>query len=193
MARFFKGVPVGSYLHGVNVHATGIPPTNPGGKYDVDTIVRHIVLGATTSSPCVSLTKSYGVAEMYALGSGIAFPTPSNPAYVYEIAVNPGDPDVAPSGLVDPVCEISQSQSDPSVSSYHHNGDRTFLLSIVDPRRFYRYGSKPSPQPKIAANASIPHISSFELRALVYALRDAEILVHGTIPARCIVYRHLVY
>jgi hypothetical protein len=190
MARFFKGVRVGSYLHSRNLHAIGLGPTHPGGTYDVDTIVNHIVLG-TTVSPCVSLTKSYGVAEEYARRGGTAFPTRSNPAHVYEIAINHGDPEA--NGLVDPVCEISQAENDASVSSYHHNGDRTFLLSIVDPRRFFRYGSKSSPQPRNTTNPPIPHTSSLRLRALVYALRDAEIIFHGTIPARCIIYRHDVY
>jgi hypothetical protein len=86
MAKFYKGVGVGTFLHPKDLRIVGLAPHNPGGTYDVDAIMRHVAHG-TTISPCISLTRSYGVAYDYAVNGGRAFPDASNPAYVYEIDI----------------------------------------------------------------------------------------------------------
>jgi hypothetical protein len=126
--------------------------------------------------------------------AGTAFPTARNPAFVYEIDIDPNDPRVDHYRLVDRVFEISKERCNKPLAapSYHHNGDKTFLLSIVDPARFATYGVGKAPVPKGSANNSSVHSTS-ELDALVCALRDAEILFVGAIPVQCVIDRHDVW
>jgi hypothetical protein len=194
MARFYKGVKLGSYLHGRNLSATGIAPAQPGASYSVNAIIRHIG-GDPLNSPCVSLTKSYGVAQAYALDSGTAYPDVHNPAWVYEIELDKNDPAVNPYLVVDPVFEISRYHNDPLVDpSYHHNGDELFLLGLVDEKRFGHYTSRAAPRPRGNTHPSShpPNVSE-QLLTFVRALRDAEVLFVGNIPGRCIVAQHPAY
>jgi hypothetical protein len=194
MARFFKGVRLGSFLHGIDLRVTGITPANPGGTYSVDMILDHILLGPN-SSLCVSLTKSYGVAETYALDAGTAFPSATNPAYVYVIEMDRRNRDFHHHLLVDPIYEISRYNNDPLTSStYHHDGDTTFLFGIVDPARMSAFSSQTAPQPKGSTYYSPrPANRTRQLEAYVRVLRDAELLYTGTVPASCVVARHDVY
>jgi hypothetical protein len=194
MARFYKGVKVGSYLHDKNLFATGIAPANPGGSYSVDTVIRHV--GGDTYTPCVSLTKSYGIAQTYALDGGTAFPDINNPAWVYEIQLDKNDPSINPYVVVDPIFEISRKHNDPLVPiSYHHDGDHLFLIGIVDEQNHAHYASQQVLRPRGAtayAPARTPHRSE-QLEAYVRVLRDAEVMFVGTVPAKCIVRKHPVY
>ena len=81
MPRFYKGVGVGTFLHLTDLRATGVNSRMPGSPYNVNTVMQHIARG-TTESPCISLTRSYGVAEEYAIDASRAFPTSATPAYV---------------------------------------------------------------------------------------------------------------
>jgi hypothetical protein len=67
--------------------------------------MHHIARG-TTHSPYVSLTLSYGIAFDYAMNAGLNWPSPSRPAYVYEIEL----PDRLPPGLaiLDSIKEIAR-------------------------------------------------------------------------------------
>jgi hypothetical protein len=151
----------------------------------------HHIADATTTSPFISLTRSYGVAFDYAV-SGRIVPTATNPAFVYEIDI----PDPPPTGMIviDPVAEVSAAYNNPLNSlSYHHNGDSKFLLGVIDPVKmaaerlaFVRVppGSTATPGP---ANLTLP------LATFVRALRDAEVLVLRNIANTHVIYRHPAY
>jgi hypothetical protein len=169
----------------------GITPRSPGARYNVDVLMDHID-GKTALTPCISLSRSYGVAEDYARNASRKVPTRADPAYVYEIEVSdfpPPRPDV-----VDPVQEIANALPPPLAShSYHHDGDQTFLLGVVDPAN--GFAGRPIRYPSLIGYAPTPRppVLSRELQSLVRALRDAEIVVIGNLPATCIINRFDVY
>src|SRR6516162_8720378 len=145
MPCFYKGVGVGTFLHGTDLRVSGISPRSPGASYTVNVAMQHIVR-ATTNSPCISLSRSYGVAEMYARDASRAFPTVANPAYVYEVDI----PDPPPPGVtvLDPVIEVAAQNANPLISiSYHHDGDMNFLLGVADPVGMGAHLTAPAKQP----------------------------------------------
>jgi hypothetical protein len=181
MALFYKGVGVGTYLHINDPKTGGIPPRSPALSYNVGVAMRHIAR-ATTTSPCVSLTRSYGVAEMYAREASLTFPTPAVQAFVYEVDI----PDPVPPGLtlIDPVKEIGATLPSPVTSlSYFHDGDKDFILGVASPSLMATHLHAPIRQPPGSGGANRPANLTLELEALVRALRDAEVLVFGTVPA----------
>jgi hypothetical protein len=137
---------------------------------------------ATTTTPYVSLTRSYGVAETYAREAGGTFPTGAAPAYVYEIDI----PDPVPDGItvIDPVKAVAATLPSPVASlSYFHDGDKDFILGVASPARMAAYLNAPIRQPPNSGGAFRSANLTIELETLVRALRDAEILVLGTVPA----------
>ena len=185
--RLYKGVGVGTFLHSVpDLRAHGINAHMPTAHRDTTTIMEHIARG-TTRSPCISLTRSYGVAVDYAIDFSRTTPTAATPAFVYEITL----PDSHGMIVIDPVVHVAADLTDPLVMpSYHHDGDMEFLLGVVDPHKMGAHlntlirtpkGSTPTPRP---ANLSL------QLETLVRALRDAEILIIGAIPAAYVTDRH---
>lgn len=191
MALFYKGVGVGTFLHPTDLRVSGISPRAPGALYDVNAAMQHIAR-VTTNSPCVSLTRSYGVAEMYAKYAGRAFPTAATPGYVYHIVIN--DPPPAGVDVRDPVSEVARINSNPLISpSYHHDGDMNFLLGVVDPTAMVVHLTAPIRHPPASTGTPRSANLSIELETLVRALRDAEVLVVGTIPAACVINRDHVY
>jgi len=156
----------------------------------VSRLVQHIARG-TTISPFVSLTRSYGIPCGYAL-SGDELPTAAQPAYVYRIEIETQDGHETK--LLDPVTEIARHLQSPyEWKSYHHDGESSFLLGVVDPdrhaaelRRETRFppGDRPTPRaPQLHA----------ELEALVRALRDAEVLAVKGIPKPQVLQRWEVF
>jgi hypothetical protein len=128
---------------------------------------------------------------MYARDAGRVFPTAADPAYVYEIDI----PDPPPSGLIvrDPVAEVSGQNPNLLVAiSYHHDGDMNFLLGVVDPSGMAVHLNALTRHPPGSAATPRAANLTIELETLVRALRDAEVLVHGTIPAACVLNRFAV-
>jgi hypothetical protein len=153
--------------------------------------MHHIARG-TTTSPCISLTRSYGVAEDYAIDASRILPTATTPAFVYEIDI----PNPAPTGMtvIDPVAEVAASHNNPLASlSYHHDGDMAFLLGIVDPGGMVTHLTTPIRAPRGSTATPRPANLSLQLETFVCALRDAEILVVGAIPSAHVILRHDVY
>jgi hypothetical protein len=185
---FYKGVGVGTHHHPTDLRTTGIMPRSPGVLNEI-AVRQHIVHG-TPFSPCISLTTSYGVAEDYAKDYGLAPPTRASPAFVYEVEI-PDSPGVA---VVDPVDFIASKHANPLVSpSYHHNGSQSFLGVVAYPRAHIGVVPRAPRPPGMAGAGTLPAHRSIELEAIVYAIRDAEVLVHGNIPSTWIRIRHDVY
>lgn len=191
MPIFYRGAGVGSYWHNNDARIGGFGAHKPGIGASSARLMEHVARG-TTSSPYISLTRSYGVALDYALYFGpLRMATSGSPAYVYEIELN----DPLPRGLVilDPIKEIATAVPSPlSPISYQHDGVPAFLLGVVSPSMMGHYLATNCPQPS-GGGTPRPANLSIELEALVRTLRDAEILAVGTIPASQVVNRLSVY
>jgi hypothetical protein len=125
---------------------------------------------------------------MYAF-AGVSPPSQANPAYVWQLDIS------ASSGvrLIDPVHAVAEANKDPFADiSYHHDGDQDFLSWVTDPTMLSGGPLKLSRVPPGQDGASVSHASK-QLRTMVHALRDAEILAVGTIPQSCFRLRHVVW
>lgn len=190
MALFYKGVGVGTFLHANDPRLNGMPPRAPVIGYNIGVAMRHVARG-TTVSPCVSLTRSYGVAEMYAREASLTFPSPTTPAYVYEVDI----PDPVPTGvtLVDPVKAVAATLPSPVTAlSYFHDGDKDFILGVASPTLMAMHLTAPITQPPGSVGAARSANLTLELETLIRALRDAEVLVLGTVPASRVTTRHVI-
>lgn len=188
VTQFYKGVSPGTHLHSHDLRATGILPRRPHMPHDIVAVEQHIAYG-TTTSPYVSLTRSYGVAQNYARDAYLTAPAPASPGYVYELRI----PDLPKGRLIDPIAFIASHHANPLTSSpYHHDGDQDFLAFVASPI-FFPFALGPAPRPPWAAPGTSPPQPTLTFSAIAFALRDAEILVNGNIPASWVVDRFDVY
>ncbi len=188
-AVFYKGVGVGTHNHANDLRLVGLMPRATG-SLNVVAMQQHIA-GGTGYSPCISITKSYGVARDYAMNSSLAKPTQATPGHVYEIHIpeNTQSPQ-----LIDPVNYISSSNANLLGSqTYHHNGDQNFLGFVA--YRQSKGGIHPQAlrPPGLSGAGTLPVQLSSELESIVFAIRDAEILVHGNMPASWFVRRYDIF
>jgi hypothetical protein len=185
---FYKGVGVGTFLHPSDLRTSGIMARTAGTLNNV-TVTQHIARG-TVTSPCISLTRSYGVAQDYAINASKSKPTSAVPGYVYEVQI----PDPPGIQIIDPVDFIASGVKNPLVSpSYHHDGDQSFLGLFAYPLASGgSFGVAPRP-PGMGGGGTRPPTLCIELEAIVFAIRDAEILSYGNIPAAWITNRHNVF
>lgn len=190
MAIFYKGIAPGTRLHGNNLLFAGLTPRNPGSAPSHSGLMSHICDG-TTFSCYISLTRSYGVARSYAFGGRLP-PSQAVPGYIYEIELTIP----LPSGmnLIDPISETALQNGSPLAShTYHHDGDQDFLLGVVDPRTMGHHLSTSVRDPPGSSRPTRSAHLTKELETLVRALRDAEVLVAGNLPANCFKCRYEVW
>ena len=192
MPIFYRGSGIDTYWYLNNPVEIGFIARAPNVEPTTARLMQHISRG-TSNSPFISLTLSYAVARDYAILSSPEIPTPSKPAYVYEVEFQ----EPLPSGLkvLDPVKEVAQTLPSPSTigPAYQHDGSPEFLLGIVDPRNMGHFLVRHSPQPPLSEGTLRTPNLTLELETFVRALRDAEILAYGTIPATCVVNCFDVY
>jgi hypothetical protein len=191
MPLFYKGVGVGTHHHGSTFPLGGLTARNPGGSTSINSVITHIAK-ATTTTPFISVTRSYGVAEMYAYSSLTAPPTQANPGYVWEVEIN----DPAPTGVIvwDPLQQIAGQHNPLGHFTYQHDGDQDFIHAVADE-------GKPGAAVYLAKlvrlpgmqNGTRPPNRSDDLLGMVRALRDSEVLVLGTIPQSCFINRYPVW
>ena len=179
MPTFYRGAGLDTYWHTNDSREVGFTARAPDTLPTTAELITHIATN-TMNSPYVSLTCSYRVAVSYAMLGGRRRPTREQPAYLYEIQIN----EPLPIGirLIDPIKEIAPILPDPTVEEVHryqHGGYPNFLLGIVHPRLRSFLAGQPLPSP--------------QLKALVRALRDAEILILGALPASCVTNRFEIY
>jgi len=190
MSLFYKGVGAGTFLGNQDLRISGLSPRVPGAAPSYNSRLRHISTG-TTLSCYISLTRSYGIAESYAW-SGVVPPTRAKPGYVYEIDIDKHL--LSTLTLIDPVCDVADHNTDPAGHhTYHHTGDPNYLLAVIAPRRFGHLLLAPAPVPPGGTPPSAAPALTRDLTTIVRALRDAEILVQGNLPAACFVGRHDIY
>jgi hypothetical protein len=192
MAIFYRGAGINTYWYLNDPIEQGFVARDPEMTPTTTRQMLHIAR-STVNSPFVSLTRSYAVAWHYAMVSSERVPTAEDPAYVHEIEIQ----EPLPPGLhlLDPIKEVAQMLPSPtsSVPPYQHDGLPDFLLGVVDPGRMENFLTQYAKQPPSSEGTPRPPNLTIELETLVRALRDAEILAHGIIPATCVKNRFEVY
>ena len=189
MARFYRGAGIGTYWYVNDARLAGFAPHKPGATPSLDSLMYHIAR-ASTASPYISFTRSFGVAHAYAIWGSGGRATPGKPGYVYEIEVS----DDSLCVLEDPVKEIANdlpvAWQDPS---YQHDGDQRFLLGVVSPTTMRHFLQARCKFPPGSAATPRPPNLTVQVESLVRALRDAEVLVRGNVPASVVRNRYDVY
>ena len=172
MATFYKGAGIGTHWHTHDSRRVGFTARDPDAAPTTTALIDHIAVG-TIDSPYISLTRSYALAWHYAVFSSKREPALGKPAYIYEIEID----DFLPHGLnlLDPVKEIVHILPQP-------------LRGVMDLDYMEDLLGNQISQP---LNPGGDFSSNLELQliALVFAQRDAEILVHGYIPPFCVKHR----
>lgn len=172
MATFYKGAGIGTHWHTHDSRRVGFTARSPVTNPETEVFIDHIVANIA-NSPYISLTRSYAVAWHYAVFNGKQEPGPVKPAYIYEIEID----DSLPHGLnlLDPVKEIVHILPQP-------------LRGIVNLEYMEDLLSGQTPQFSNPSRRFSPNVEQ-QLIALVFAERDAEVLVHGYIPPFCVKHR----
>ena len=192
MAIFYRGSAIGTYWHINNPIQNGFTARAPEMTPTINRLMLHIAR-STVNSPFISITRSYAVALRYAMSSSARVPTADEPAYVHEIEIQ----EPLPKGLelLDPVKEVAKSLPSPTSIGppYQHDGFPDFLLGIVDLSNMGHFLEQHSIQPPSSEGTPRTPNLTIELETLVRALRDAEILVYGNVPASAVKNRFEVY
>ena len=191
MPIFYRGAGVGTYWHEKDALLSGFTPKKPGAVNSIERLMMHVAR-ADINSPYISLTRSYGVAYWYAAPFGRIPATEANPGYVYEIEISkPLPPGLQ---LLDPVKEVAAAAPEPLDSMYYqHDGLPDFVLGLVNRVEMGRFLKLPRPQPPPGGGTPYPPKLTIQLETLVRALRDAEILAVGNIPATYVRNRYEVW
>lgn len=186
MPIFYKGAPVGTHWHSHDAKRTGFRSRRQVANADrsnTQRLMEHIARG-TTTSPFISLTRSYEVALTYAQ-IWQRPPEIGESGFIYEIEIVEG----GGVELIDPVKAVSAILPEPFDVAYQHDGPPDFLIGVVAPARFSEYWERDYAQPTGNHGTRRPPQLSIQLETLVRALRDAEILAVGQIPASCVMRR----
>lgn len=191
MPIFYRGAGVGTYWHENGARLNGFTPKKPGAVHSIERLMEHIAR-ADVNSPYISLTRSYGIAYWYAVPLSRDTATETNPGYVYEIELShPLPPGLQ---LLDPVKEVAKAAPEPLDSiSYQHDGRPDFLLGVINHMEMGQFLTTPCLQPPPGGGTPRRPNLTIQLETLVRALRDAEILAVGNIPAAYIRNRHNVW
>ncbi|MCA9654722.1 MAG: hypothetical protein KC501_32705, partial [Myxococcales bacterium] len=131
-------------------------------------------------SPYVSFSFSFAVARSYALDGPAGVATQASPGYVYEVDLGAV---IDPPRPLDTVREIAKNGH-----VHMHNGDTDLLLGIADSSMSTTLTTA---VPLPGGRSQIPTVSP-ALKALVFAARDAEVLI-PMVPSGCVVQRHSVF
>jgi hypothetical protein len=171
----YKGISVRSYYskQGIDPELQGFPM--PGGTTSGwSTIIRHIARNPVLT-PYMSFTLSFPVAATYAGPGG----------KVYEL--DPYQCDLNGVQFLDPIREIAVHS--PNLA-HSHNGTLDLVPAIMVPAHFPQVLVTPVPLPP-GSNppAPSPHVTD-ALRALAFAIRDAEVLARTPIPRACVAMVH---
>lgn len=184
MPIFYRGAGVGTYWHQNDARRQGFTPRFAEMLPGHNRLLQHIAR-ATTYSPYVSLTRSYSIAWGYAVYAGRVYPSENQPAFVYEIEID----EPLPHGviLLDPLKEIAGALNGPLASiSYQHDGHTDFIRGVADPVGMAQSLRRVCVQPPGSTGAPRPANLTLELETLIRAMRDAEILSLGAIPAAAV-------
>ena len=183
MTIVFKGAAPGSYWQVNDARLTGFTTGHnyPQGPAE---IVRHISTQNSPNSAYLSFSASFAIAYGFACMGGVAGPpTQANPGYVYEV-------DLVGQAPIDPIASVSGNVPFPQIAMalplpYHHNGDRDFALGVAGSALHKPSLSRP-PRQAVTPHFPMNPTCRAEFVALLFALRDSEVLALGPVPATCI-------
>ena len=178
LPTLFKGAGPGTHWHVNDPRISGFTSAahRPHTK---NAIISHIT-AYSFPSPYVSLTTSFAVARQYALAGPGGVASRKTPGYVYEVDLSAC---TAAPMIFNPIAEVSKANL-----AHGHDGEQNLILGVASPTHSRILGVKVLHSGGLK---TLPNISA-EMRSLVNALRDAEVLVN-TIPGACIVMRHNVF
>jgi hypothetical protein len=174
----FKGAGPGTHWHMNDARVLGFTSAAHR-SHTKNAIISHIT-AYSFPSPYVSLTTSFAVARQYALAGPGGVASRKTPGYVYEVDLSACT--VAPITF-NPIAEVSHA-----ALAHAHDGEQNLILGVASPAHSRILGVRVLHSGGLR---TLPNISA-EMRSLVNALRDAEILVN-TVPATCVVMRHGVF
>jgi hypothetical protein len=174
LPTLYKGAGPGTHWHSNDARLSGFTSA-ASSVANRNAVVRHIV-AYSHPSPLVSLTSSFAVAREYALSGPAGLATKGAPGFVYEIDLSV----VSESSLLDPLFMVVKG----GALSHMHSGAQSLILAVAQ--------NLPFAPCHHAGGKSLPPAVPQELRALVYALRDAEVLA-PVVPSACVVNRHNVH
>jgi hypothetical protein len=162
-------------------------------------VIRHIV-NYSWPSAYTSFSASFAAACEYALNGPAGTASAVNPGYVYEIDVQLAlDAGVR---FVDPAQVILGANPPVGVAGLvptHHDGGADLIRGIADPLQAAilttspRRPTNPAVPAGPASRAGGPPVVHPHLRAVIFALRDSEVLATTNVGAGCITQRYLVY
>lgn len=175
----YKGAGPGTHWHSHDPRSAfggftaGLLPSTP------NAVIRHIT-NYSFPSAYLSFSTSFAIARGYALDGPAGIATASSPGYVYEIDLSAL---MSPPSLVDPVHTLS---SPVGAFAHNHNGSDKLVAEIAGKATTFSQahqcgGSMLSP----AVNSS--------LRALIFAIRDAEVFIGSNVLSGAIINRHNVF
>lgn len=185
MATLYKGAGPGTHWWTTDARTAGGFFCPPGRPPSASAVASHITVGSHPS-PYLSFTTSFAIALEYALSGPGGAATSTTPGYVYVL-----DTTLSPLTLVDPVHEIAMGHQVAGRWSTEHDGGPDLVLGIAAP------GLHPSaltgaPRRRGGSLSRPPSVTT-ELNALIFSLRDAEVLISGTVPPSCLVGRDPVW
>jgi hypothetical protein len=174
----FKGAGPGTHWHSNDPQLGGYTSANLPAS--LNRLLAHVV-SYSFPSPYISFTTSFAIAREYALSGPGGLASADRPGFVYEVDLSAL---AVPPTVVDPVAEIA----DPVHRrlAHDHNGAGALIAQIAS------RSTALTAAPQNGGNSRLPNVSN-ELLALIFAIRDAEVLVHGGLLAGAVVNRHSVF
>lgn len=174
----YKGAGPGTHWHATDPRLNGF--TVGAMANTANRVIGHIT-NYSFPSAYLSFSTSYAVARSYALTGPLGVASALAPGYVYEIDLSAVS--TVPT-LVDPIAIISAGGS--RAGAHGHNGAGALIGEIASGL------ATPSLAHQCGGGMLTPAVSS-ELRALIFAMRDAEVLINGNVIAGAVVNRHSVF
>lgn len=174
----FKGAGPGTHWHRNDPKQSGFTASPMACGHNA--LLRHIT-NYSHPSPYLSFSTSFAIAKGYAMVGPGGLATPAAPGYVYEIDLSAVTTAIQ---VINPVADICLGSNGNLVHA--HNGGGTLIAELADGL------DPPTSAPQTGGGMLTPAVSK-ELRALIFAIRDAEVLITVNIPPGAIVNRHLVH
>jgi hypothetical protein len=186
VGTLFKGAGPGTYWHANDARQKGFewPAELPATR---STVIGHIARAESARSPYGSFTSSFEIALYYARDGTAGPVTAEKPGVIYQVEISGIE-------LLHPVRQICAASDLPAEdaelpSPIHHDGQFDLILGVASPthhghclRTSSRHPGRPLRKPRVED----------DLKATVFALRDAEVLVHCRVEPRCVTAVYLV-
>jgi hypothetical protein len=180
LSMLYKGAAPGTHWAAHDARAgTGLTPSGSAAA-TLNVMEAHIAGAASHNSPYVSYSLSYAVARFYALNGLNGPATRANPGYVYEVDLSQVSPSIP---VTDPVETVSSANV--GQFSHQHNGAPAMITQFLT-----RTALAPSMQ--VSGSFATPNLP-MSLECLLFSIRDAEVLIAGTVPPKAILRRIAVY